>query len=124
MEEMAFIASSFCFLDSASNFQSNISRGNASEEVQVACVVVGFRRPVLSSAGSCFLPWVDLSQTRHACSTEKQHRARAVDLNVCAVAPHLELVSFHRMLFREPTLDYVSLMCSLKESVRFRVTPR
>ena len=38
MEEMAFIASSFCFLDLAGNFPSNISRCNASEEVQVACV--------------------------------------------------------------------------------------
>ena len=40
MEEVAFIASSFCFLDSAGNFPSNISRCNASEEVQVACVGV------------------------------------------------------------------------------------
>ena len=37
MEEMAFIDCRFCFLDSAGNFPSNI-RGNASKEVEVACV--------------------------------------------------------------------------------------
>ena len=38
MEEMAFIDCRFCFLDSAGNFPSNIRRGNASKEVEVACV--------------------------------------------------------------------------------------
>ena len=38
MEVMGFIASSFCFLDSAGNFPSNIGRGHANEEVQVAYV--------------------------------------------------------------------------------------
>ncbi len=38
MEEMAFIINNFGFLDSAGNFPSNVSRGNASEKVQVACV--------------------------------------------------------------------------------------
>ena len=52
MEGMAFIASSFCFLDLAGNFPSNISRGTASEEVdrvggfqaanvQTCCSVLG-----------------------------------------------------------------------------------
>ena len=50
MEEMAFIASSFCFLDSAGNFPSNISRGNASEEMQVACVG-GFQAASDQTAG-------------------------------------------------------------------------
>ena len=61
---------------------------------------------MLFSAGSCFLAWVNLSQTGHACSAEEQHRVRGVDCNVCAVAPHLELVSFRNMLFPEPTFDF------------------
>lgn len=92
-------------------------------------MLVGFKQPVIErqvlfNAGSSFLAWDDLSQTGHAYSAEEQHRARAVDLNVCAVAPHLELVSFRRMLFRELTFSLVFLTCSLQERVRSSVTPR
>ena len=46
MEEVAFIASSFCFLDSAGNFPSNISRCNATRRCRLL-VLVGFKQPVI-----------------------------------------------------------------------------
>lgn len=106
IEEVAFITGSLGRLHSAGNFLSHISRGNAGEHFQVGCVDV---LPVLFNAGPSFLPWDDLSYKGHTSSTEDYRRAGAVDLHVCAGAPHLELVSFRRMF----TFSLVFLTCSL-----------
>ena len=78
-------------------------------------MLVGFKQPVIErqvlfNTGSSFLAWDDLSQTGHAYAAEEEHRARAVDLNVCAL--HLELVSFQMMLFWELTFSLEFSKCS------------
>ena len=82
------------------------------------------KRQVLFSSASTFFAWQDFSHTGAQYSAVEYARASADVLSVLGSAPHLEFASFPSRLFLEATLALTFLVCSLKESVRSRVTPR
>lgn len=97
-----------------------ISAGAMPERRCRLFMLLGFKQPVIKrqvlfNAGSSFLAWVDPSQTGHACSAEEYHRAEAV----CCSSP------FGVSQFPgDVVFSLVFMICSLKERVRSRVTPR
>lgn len=68
--------------------------------------------------------WQDLAQTGAQYSAVEKHSATAVVLRVFGSVPHFVFASFRRRLLRLATFSFSFLVCSLKDRVLSRVTPR
>uniref|UniRef100_A0A8D8V8U4 Uncharacterized protein n=1 Tax=Cacopsylla melanoneura TaxID=428564 RepID=A0A8D8V8U4_9HEMI len=90
---------------------------------------VGLKHPLMILADSLMatftcLTCADASHTCAAYSAAETQSANADVLRTEGFAPHFWLTSFLRMLFLVVSLPFSFLQCSLKDSVRSRVTPR